>query len=820
MNEETKVYPYQRALDDDPPKPEKKLSDLTSSFKSSFQSAVYNEKPKHNQKRFYFLRMNWIDWVLVITGICLGSAEILGNLYPFGIAFAAASVIGYRKNCLIYSLTVMLGTVIGLGFRSFPYLIAISIVWSLLYFGKQDEKLSWYTCPAVVFAVLSTIKVVWTVFSLPISGYEISLIFFEGLFAGGLTVVAMVTLSLAYNYKSISKLSTDELVCIFVILLGCISGLGDFAIAGISIGDVAGRTLIMLAALWGGAGAGAGIGAIMGIVPSLSMLASPATVGIYAFAGLLSGFFKNYKRSGVSAGFILGNIMLSLYVIESEKIAVELIASLISVIVFFLLPIKLINAGSSVFSQISVNTAGEERSTRIMKTTAKKLKNTAWIYKELAQSCKVSAEENANEAENINTVLNHLRSRICDKCSVKKLCWTVDVNETYRGVMELFNTSEKNGIANVSDASEVFQKRCPHIRELIATINCLYELYKQNNFWKNQQAGSGMFLANQLEGTSQVLESLATDLLSNDSKAAKAEKTVAKSLDKSGIAVDGIQLLNFNEKSMDFWINFQECPGENICRKVIEKETSKAMELQYKVTDICCGNTCGECCKFHLLEAGAKNISIGKAQLARAGKNVCGDCGSDLILDAGKQLLMISDGMGTGFKAAVKSGTAVSILSRLLEIGYHRDTAIDTVNTILMFQNNEESFVTLDMCFIDLYNSTADFIKTGAAPSFIKKHNSVKIIKSGSLPVGMLQNVDKSITTEHLSNGDMIILASDGLLDADSKTDIRWLEKLLSETEITDPQQMAEYLLNKAIQISGGRLRDDITILVATINAA
>ena len=84
----------------------------------------------------------------------------------------------------------------------------------------------------------------------------------------------------------------------------------------------------------------------------------------------------------------------------------------------------------------------------------------------------------------------------------------------------------------------------------------------------------------------------------------------------------------------------------------------------------------------------------------------------------------------------------------------------------------------------------------------------------------MLQNVEKSITTEHLSNGDMIILASDGLLDADSKTDIKWLEKLLAESEITDPQQMAEYLLNKAITISGGRLRDDITILVATIDAA
>jgi stage II sporulation protein E len=812
VNDETKVYPYQRALDEEPQIPESKFPDF-------FMSNI-KKNSKEPKRYFYFLNMNWMDWILALAAICMGSAEILGNLYPFGVAFAAASIIKYKQHCVFYNIMVIIGYLIGQGFGALPYIIAILIIWCLLYFGRQDDKRAWLLCPALVFAVLSAVNVISAIFTTFISGYEISVIFFEGIFAGGLTVVAMATLNLANNYRSISKLSTDELVCIFVMLLGCVSGLGDFAIAGISIGDVAGRTLIMLAALWGGAGAGAGIGAIMGIVPSLTMMASPATVGIYAFAGLLAGAFQSYKRTGVSAGFILGNIMLSLYVIESGEITTQLIASLLSVVLFFLLPIKLINSGNKIFSNINLKTTTEERNTRIMKSTAKKLKNTAWIYKELAGSCKTSAEENTNEAENINTILNHLRSRICDKCSVRKLCWTVDINETYRGVMELFNMSEKKGVVSASDASENFQKRCPHIRELVATVNCLYELYKQNNFWKNQQAGSSMFLASQLEGTAQVLENLAIDLISNDNRAAEAEKMVKKGLDKAGIATDGVQLLNFNEKSMDFWINFQECPGENICRKIIQKETSKAIGNNFKVTDICCGNTCGECCKFHLLEEGAKNISIGRAQLARAGKNVCGDCGSDLILDAGKQLLMISDGMGTGFKAALKSGTAISILSRLLEIGFERDTAIDAVNTILMLQNGEESFVTLDMCFIDLYDSTADFIKTGAAPSFIKKKHKVKVIKSSSLPVGMLQNVEKSISTEHLNNGDMIILASDGLLDADNKTDLKWLKKLLEESDITDPQQMAEYLLNKAINISGGRIRDDITILVATIEAA
>ena len=154
------------------------------------------------------------------------------------------------------------------------------------------------------------------------------------------------------------------------------------------------------------------------------------------------------------------------------------------------------------------------------------------------------------------------------------------------------------------------------------------------------------------------------------------------------------------------------------------------------------------------------------------------------------------------------------------EVGFQKDTAIDTENTILMLQGGEESFVTLDMCFLDLYQNTAEFIKTGAAPSFIKRGNQVQVIKSNSLPVGMLQTVEKAVVTEQLTEGDMVILASDGLLDADNQIDVEWLVHLLENTNINDAQDMAEFLLGKAIKISGGRLRDDITILVATVDAA
>ncbi|MCL2817302.1 MAG: SpoIIE family protein phosphatase, partial [Clostridiales bacterium] len=195
------------------------------------------------------------------------------------------------------------------------------------------------------------------------------------------------------------------------------------------------------------------------------------------------------------------------------------------------------------------------------------------------------------------------------------------------------------------------------------------------------------------------------------------------------------------------------------------------------------------------------------------------DCGEVLLLEEGKQLLMISDGMGVGQKAAMQSWTALSLVSRFLEAGFSRDTAIDTVNAALALRGREESFVTLDLCLLDLYTGEAEFIKTGGAPSFIKRGNSVKMIKASSLPVGMLTKVEKEVISDRIFPGDMIIMASDGLLDAENQNDAEWLCKFLEQINASTPQEVAEFLLAKVISMTGGRLKDDITVLVAQMAA-
>ena len=69
--------------------------------------------------------------------------------------------------------------------------------------------------------------------------------------------------------------------------------------------------------------------------------------------------------------------------------------------------------------------------------------------------------------------------------------------------------------------------------------------------------------------------------------------------------------------------------------------------------------------------------------------------------------------------------------------------------------------------------------------------------------------------SEQIMPGDMIILASDGLLDMDIDEEGQWLTRIIEQAAANTPQALAEYLLDKVISISGGKIKDDITVLVA-----
>ncbi len=223
-------------------------------------------------------------------------------------------------------------------------------------------------------------------------------------------------------------------------------------------------------------------------------------------------------------------------------------------------------------------------------------------------------------------------------------------------------------------------------------------------------------------------------------------------------------------------------------------------------------------CVVKYREEEAYQISTGISQISKRGQVQCGDSYSFMQLKDGKYVLTLSDGMGSGKKALKESSATIALLEQFLDSGFDKDTAVKLINSVLVLKSPEESFSTIDLSAIDLQTGNVEFAKIGAASTFIKKQDKIEVIKSTSLPVGILNNIDMEISSKTVSEGDFIIMMSDGVLDANKQVIKKevWLKDVLHEINSSNPQEIADQVLKTVLENSHS-VEDDMTVLVAKV---
>ncbi len=215
-------------------------------------------------------------------------------------------------------------------------------------------------------------------------------------------------------------------------------------------------------------------------------------------------------------------------------------------------------------------------------------------------------------------------------------------------------------------------------------------------------------------------------------------------------------------------------------------------------------------------QACAYTVEMGVAQIPKEGEAISGDYYSLLSVAAGLQVIILSDGMGSGENAKSESKATVQLLENLLEAGFNRDLVFKTVNTIIKLRSPRESFATVDLAIIDLINGKLDIYKTGAAPSYMKRGRQVKEITGSSLPLGILAEVEIEIKQEKLADGDILVLVTDGVTEAGVKINNMpaWVRRMLAELKHSHPQIIADTLLKEALNRNQGKALDDLTVIV------
>lgn len=222
-------------------------------------------------------------------------------------------------------------------------------------------------------------------------------------------------------------------------------------------------------------------------------------------------------------------------------------------------------------------------------------------------------------------------------------------------------------------------------------------------------------------------------------------------------------------------------------------------------------------CYFFEEEPGYVYLT-GTARAVKESETISGDNFACFEAGDANLILLLSDGMGSGYDACRDSEIVADMAESMLETGIGTETAVKLMNSALAGEGSRESLPTLDLCSLDLYEGECSFLKAGAAASFIKRGSAVEKITGETLPLGACGETGIHPVKRSVSDGDYIVMLTDGLTegwpDGDGE---RQLEILLSGLNGISPSEMAGILLRFAIEQCGGRIRDDMTVLVAGV---
>ena len=200
-------------------------------------------------------------------------------------------------------------------------------------------------------------------------------------------------------------------------------------------------------------------------------------------------------------------------------------------------------------------------------------------------------------------------------------------------------------------------------------------------------------------------------------------------------------------------------------------------------------------------------------------EGVSGDSCLTMTLSNNKTALILSDGMGKGEKAAVESKLVVTTLGKLLDAGFDVDLAMKTINGIMLTKTQSEIFATVDLAIISHKTGRAKLFKMGAATSFIKHGDQVEMVKTPALPIGIIGGLKLEYIDVKLKKGDLLVMVSDGVTDCDREDPgCKWLISRLKEMTTKDPETIAELIVNKAAEKYQLKERDDLTVMVATLD--
>ncbi|HWI55018.1 MAG TPA: hypothetical protein VNT57_04965, partial [Desulfobacteria bacterium] len=651
--------------------------------------------PKLALKKSLKGMVSWETGFLVILAFFCGRAVLTGGLVPFSAALLASVLVSLPDK----GFWVMAASLGGMATVTSGHSFAAAVIYMVLLFlilgqARAQFRRTWFGIPLLVAGLIIAARVGTFAYFDP-SLYNYILAIFESVLSGCASFLIIRAMPVLRKRGSLVALKKEEIIGGAVLVIAFLMGLSEFRLYGTELRNIVGRTLVIFAAYSGGSGFGAAMGTIVGMVPGINTITTPGMVVVYSFSGMVAGMFRGVGRVGICIGFILGNVLLSIYLTDYNRLVTTFTETGLSVLIFMLIPPKRLFAARAIVKNSFFNSSNKPvNETRIREITASKVREYSRIFKELSKSFQeVSCDTRMYEENNLQNLFNGITGKVCKGCSLYRVCWEKEFYKTYRNVMDMLAHIDVSGRLTEEHVPQDILKRCSRLRELTVTVNCLFENYKQSQVWQRKLTEGRDIVGGQLEGIAEIMQNLATELKIDIRMREDIEVILRSELVRAGYNINGLNVVGEGTEQLEVSISCPSCGGKMQCVNEIGPLVSGVLSQPLTVlnSNYCTKKTGEPICEFRLRPKRALEVELGFASAAKDASLISGDTYSTFDLKDGKFAIALSDGMGVGPKAAAESKAAITLLEKLLETGFEKNMAVKTVNSILVLGSPDET---------------------------------------------------------------------------------------------------------------------------------
>ncbi len=552
-----------------------------------------------------------------------------------------------------------------------------------------------------------------------------------------------------------------------------------------------------------GAGTGAVAGTVCGIIFAV-LKNDIAALGILCLVGTMAGIFKRLGRYGSAIAFMTG--ALGAGIIYSPYVVDEIITGLILAVAAFLFT-------PQAFLEMPVSKRNDKKSMSGKEQVfTEKLQNMSRTMGDVVGYISCAGRGTVITPAMTAAVMCTISNIVCDDCEG---C-IMGCRENKFDSTVLDNISrlyEDHGRVMESDVESFFASNCVnrdiYVNELNAGLGSIIERKE----WEHHYSESRNTVASGYKELEGVLEKMADDFGQISDFTEDVSEDIINSIGRGMIikelfAIDG-------PYGREIYMTASTRGKACVTARGIAAKIGRVLEGTFVPSTDSPVVIGSNPVRLKFEEDTDYIVLYGVARERKSGETISGDSFSQMNLMGQKIFLGLSDGMGSGKNAAEHSRIAIGIAEKLLENGFSPEQVSRTVNSVLLMQGDEQP-ATVDMSVVDLKKSVLKVVKLGAPPTFIKRKDCVEIIKAHSLPAGVVSDSCGQVMEIDVEDGDIIIMMTDGVLDAineDDKEEV--MKEILLDIDTENPKDISNRILSLVKPAEGAF--DDMTVIAAGI---